>query len=62
MWWPCVEVERMKRGVVAREIVWWRKAQRLGGAVTDVLWWCVDKTEKEKERRGKREPGRVSVL
>lgn len=44
----------MKRGVVAREIVWWRKAQRLGGAVTDVLWWCVDKTEKEKEKREER--------
>lgn len=48
-----MEVERIeKRGSSAGDWVWWREAQWLGGAATDViLWWCVDKTEKEKEKR-----------
>lgn len=53
-----MEVERIeKRGSSAGDWVWWREAQRLGGAATDmILAGCgggASTRQRKRKRRGK---------
>lgn len=49
-----MEVERIeKRGSRAGDWVWWREAQRLGGAATDVGCGGASTRQRKRKRRGK---------